>query len=745
MRSFKTKYPMLVSALAIAFSGASLADDVQKKSNELEVIEVSPKGLISYVSASASKSDVPITKTPVSVSVLTSKRISDLGAETLQDAIGYVAGVYNGPYGVDTRGDWSKIRGVDPLTYIDGLQMQFGHYNNTRTNPYTLERVEILKGPSSVLYGQGSTGGIINSVSKRPHSETQGEIWAQLGNYDRAQIAGDYNTAFGQDEQYQARFVGVYRNSDTQTDFVEDNTLVFAPSFAWDISQDTRLTLLTNFQENESGSSTQFFPHEGTLLPAKYGQIPSERFVSEPGWDRYDTEQMAVTAILEHSISDDTQVRWSTRYSDSSSEYRTIFSWPPKFEADKRSVNRIFSMSDGESKSFLSDIQVHQYIEFSDIEVNIVAGIDFQDAETRTSRLRGAVSSPLDLYNPVYGQNDPLPTAITAIAPEQTDTQVGGYVQATFEYQGFILNTALRHDDVEQTNWQKVDDIATLLKVEKSQSALTGRVGALYQFENGLSPYASYSESFQPLYGSKPQGGGYEPKEGQQFEYGVKYQPAGTEHLITASVFHITDKNHIRQISPLEHVQDGEVSVDGFELEAQLEWDNLDIYASYAYTTSEQDTTPLSADAIMTQAGLLAQQTQDPAQKQAIIGGAVLAIGTDDVPLSATPEHLASVWATYRADNLLEGLKFGAGIRYVGKTFDGSRSVSAGGFDYHKALTTDSFTLYDMMVGYQFSDYELSLNIDNLTDKTVITSCLYRGDCFYGQRRTITANLKYRF
>ncbi|MDK1286468.1 TonB-dependent siderophore receptor [Pseudoalteromonas umbrosa] len=741
MRSFKTKYPMLLSALAIAFSGVSLADDSKK--NELEVIEVSPKGLISYVSASASKSDVPITKTPVSVSVLTSKRIADLGAETLQDAIGYVAGVYNGPYGVDTRGDWSKVRGVDPLIYVDGLQMQFGHYNNTRTNPYTLERVEILKGPSSVLYGQGSTGGIINSVSKRPHSETQGEIWAQVGNYDRAQLAGDYNTAFGQNDEYQARFVGVYRNSDTQTDFVEDNTLVFAPSFAWDINQDTRLTILTNIQENESGSSTQFFPHEGTILPAQYGQIPSERFVSEPGWDSYDTEQFAITTIVEHSISEDTQVNWSTRYSDSSSEYRTIFSWPPKFEADKRSINRIFSMSDGESKSLLSDIQLHQYIEFNDIEVNIVAGIDFQDAETRTSRLRGAVSSALDLYDPVYGLNDPLPTEIKDIAPEQLNTQLGGYIQATFEYNNFVLNTALRHDDLEQKTWEKVGDVASLLQVKKSQSALTGRIGGLYQFENGISPYVSYSESFQPLYGSKPQGGSFKPKEGEQIEYGVKYQPAGTEHLITASVFHITDKNHVREISPLEHVQDSEVSVDGFELEAQLEWESLDIYASYAYTESEQDTTPLSAQEIFTQAATLAQQA--PTQQQQIMAGAVLKAGTDDVPLSATPEHLASIWATYRADNLLEGLKFGAGIRYVGKTFDGSRSVSVGSVEYHKALTTDSFTLYDMMVGYQLNDYELSLNIDNLTDKTVITSCLYRGDCFYGQRRTVTANLKYRF
>lgn len=135
MRSFKYKYPSLIASVALALSCSAIAQEQTKQDkDDIEIIEVSPRGLISYVSATASKTAVPIVKTPVSVSVLTAQRISDLGAETLQDAIGYVAGVYNGPYGVDTRGDWSKIRGVDPLLYVDGLQKLFGNYNNTRTN-----------------------------------------------------------------------------------------------------------------------------------------------------------------------------------------------------------------------------------------------------------------------------------------------------------------------------------------------------------------------------------------------------------------------------------------------------------------------------------------------------------------------------------------------------------------------------------------------------------------------------------
>ncbi|MEQ3530539.1 TonB-dependent siderophore receptor [Pseudoalteromonas sp. XMcav11-Q] len=720
MRSFKYKYPSLIASVALALSCSAIAQEQTKQDkDDIEIIEVSPRGLISYVSATASKTAIPIVKTPVSVSVLTAQRISDLGAETLQDAIGYVAGVYNGPYGVDTRGDWSKIRGVDPLLYVDGLQKLFGNYNNTRTNPYALESVEILKGPSSVLYGQGSTGGIVNAVSKLPKADTEGEIWAQVGNYDRKQLALDYNTTFGEQQEYQARAVAMYRDSGTQTDYVDDNTLMLAPSFSWLASDETKITLLANLQRNESGSSTQFFPHEGTILPAKYGQIPSERFVSEPGWDKYDTEQQAITAIVEHSFDLDTHVKFSGRYSDSSSEYRTIYSWPPKFEADKRTVKRIASLTDSSARSVTMDLQFHKYLELDAVKLTMVSGVDYQNADTDSDRGRG-VAAPLDLYNPVYGQSTALPTAVVD-NPENTlnNKQLGAYAQVTAEVNSWVLNAALRYDDVS-------NQVQTAGAIKNSQNATTGRIGLLYQFENGIAPYASYSESFKAVFGQKPQGGAYKPLEGEQIELGLKYQPTGTEHLITASVFEIKDKNQIRKVSPEFEVQDGEITVKGLELEAQLEWQHLDIYAAYSYLDTEQDVSPLSPTELYV--------AQD-----------LVTLITDDTQLSATPKHLASIWATYRADEWLPGLKFGAGIRHVGKTYDGSRTVELNGQILHQQLVTDNFNLIDMMIGYDIEQYQFSLQVDNVTDKTVITSCLFRGDCFYGQRRTISANVKYKF
>ncbi|NWO03892.1 MAG: TonB-dependent siderophore receptor [Idiomarinaceae bacterium] len=713
------KTVLAASILAALASTSSYAqEEKQEKTQEemMETINVSSRGLISYVSATGSKSDTPIIETPLSVSVLTEARIQDLGAVTVQDAIGYVAGLYNGPYGVDTRGDWAQIRGVAPVQYLDGLKSLFGNYNNVRVNPYSLGQIEVLKGPSSVLYGQGSTGGIINLVSKRPKAETEGQFWAQLGNYSRKQVAGDITGALNDDASLTGRFVGLYRDSDTQTDYVPDNSLVLNPSLSWHASEDTKITLIGNIQRNESGSSTQFFPWQGTLLPNEFDQIDSSTFVSEPGFDKYDTEQDALTAIVEHDINLDWSLRLASRYSDSHADYNTMYGWPPVFAEDNRTVSRVATLYRSDSRSWTSDLQLHGSVITGPVEHDLVFGIDFQDAYTDSDSASATVLNELDLYNPVYGQATGLPTEedITDAA-SLTTHQLGFYVQDNMRIaEKWLVSAALRRDRA--TN-NPEGGVAT------DQYATTGRLGFMYLMDGGVSPYVSYSESFSPLIGRDAYDNPYVPLEGKQWEAGVKYQPEGTEHLLTASVYKITEENRTTPSNdgdapfPDRQVQVGEVEIEGVELEAQLAWDSLDVYASYAYT-----------DAAISESNELTE------------------VGK---PLSATPDHQASIWATYRPDNW-NGFKIGAGARYVGNTSDGYVTYNSN--QLH--LETPSYTVFDAMIGYDWDNYSLSLDIDNLTDRTVLTSCLNRGefdsgdnygDCFYGQQRTIMANFRYNF
>ncbi|MCU4675230.1 TonB-dependent siderophore receptor [Catenovulum sp. 2E275] len=707
----KTKLATLIGCLCLSQNVYSQQEDSSKDEN-IEVIEVkSVRGYISYVSATGGKSDIPIIETPMTVSVLTEERIENLGSLTVQDALGYVAGLYNGPYGVDTRGDWSIIRGVAPVQYLDGLKSLFGYYNNVRTDPFALSQIEILKGPSSVLYGQGSIGGIVNLVSKKPEPVTSGQLWAQVGNYSRKQIAGDITGALNDDASIQGRMIGLWRDSDTQTDYVSDNSKLLMPSLSWQVTDDTKLTFLANWQKNESGTSTSFLPHQGTILPNEFGQIPSNRFVSEPGFDKYDTEQTALTAIVEHDINLDWSMRFATRYSDSHADYHTIYGWPPRLQEDNRTlVSRVAYISDADARAITSDLQLHGTAYTGDIEHKLVFGFDYQNAYTDNDTAYGTAGT-LDLYSPEYGQVENLITEADIVdSPSSKTYQRGFYVQDNMRIdQKWLISAALRRDK------------ATL--AVGSQYATTGRLGLMYLFENGISPYISYSESFEPLIGTNAYGKSFTPKTGEQVEAGLKYQPAGTEHLLTASVYKIKEQNRTTSLSaeqvndpdiinPNGQVQQGEVSSEGIELEAQLAWQELDIYASYAYT-----------DAYVSQSNTLGEQ------------GATL---------SALPESQASIWASWNPA-FAQGFSLGAGARYVGETSDGTAYVEQGGVVLNDPLKTPSYTLYDAMIGYEFDDYTLSLQAHNITDKTVITSCLARGDCFYGKRRTITANFRYKF
>lgn len=703
----ETTSPAVAAATSPAAEASAGALPVDGAKSDIERIQVlSSRGLISFVSASASKSNVPVVETPVSVSVLTEKRITDLGAETLQDALGYVAGVYNGPYGMDSRGDWSQIRSVAPVSYLDGLQLLFGNYNNARPNPYLLQQVEILKGPSSVLFGQGSTGGIVNMVTKQPTAVRSNEIWAQLGNYQRKQLAGDFTGAFDEDANVLYRLTALVRDANSQTEHVADDAFFVAPSVSFYVTDNTRLTLLTYFQDNHTGSSTQFFPHEGTLLPAKYGQIPSERFVSEPGWDRYDTRQHSVTLKLEHEFESGLQLNWAARQMDSSAEYRTLYAWPPKFQDNKRELLRSVYLSDASASAFTTDLQLHGEFDTGALTHRVTVGADYQDVVTdNDSAYLSGQGGLIDVYQPVYGQISLPGDEVIRDNPSASQRQLGLYLQDSMRWNDWVLSLGLRHDSL---------DVKNTAGIKTSPSATTARAGLMYAFSGGISPYVSYSESFNPIAGVSKSGEVYKPREGQQWEGGIKYQPEGTEHLITLAGYRIVESNRVTQDTPDAMSQLGEVEIRGIELEAQLEWEHWDLYGSYAYSDSEIKVT----DKLYEQGARLA----------------------------AMPDNMLSVWATYRPDNWLPGLKMGLGYRYVGQTSDGSVDVLLPDGSYaHRALQTDSYQMWDMMLGYEWESWDLTLNVDNLRDRTVITSCLARGDCFYGQQRQITANVKYRF
>jgi len=688
--------PLLMAAV-VAQAQEALELETQQITapREVERGDGPVEGYVAKRSVSATKTDTPIIETPQSISVITADRIRDQGSLTIQDSLRYVSGMRGEAYGFDSRGDSSLVRGVSPTIFLDGLQQSVGSYTNTRTDPFTLERIEVIKGPSSMLYGQSSVGGLLNLVSKRPQAERRNELQLQYGSFDRKQIAFDSTGPLDDDGTLLYRVVAIGRDSQTQVDHTQDNRLVFMPSLTWRPNEQFEWTLMANVQKDDGGTTSGFLPHRGTVLSAPYGEIGSERFVSEPGFDEYDTEQKALTSQMSWRLDETWTLRQNLRWQKSKVSYQTMYGWPPVLGADDRTVNRVWSVSKPEVTIWTADHQAESRFDTGALQHTLLMGVDYRHAVTDSRSARG-VATPLDLYDPVYGTFDPSGITLSDV-PQQRAVQKGLYVQDQVRLDKWLMTLGLRKDwadtRVEDGNRQKDD-------------AVTGRVGLTYLFDNGVAPYISYSESFTPIIGLNTiTQQSYKPLEGEQWELGIKYQPVGSNTLLTAAVFDLREKN--RQMpdpaNPLSTIQAGEARVKGLELEGLVEVDpNWDLIATYSYLDSEVAKGP-------------------PAQQGKRI--------------ASVPEHMASLWSQHRFSVAgISGFSAGAGVRYVGASWDGTDS-----------LKTPSTTLFDAMLGYAYQDWSFTLTATNLEDETYYTTCLSRGDCFTGNRRTVVATASYSF
>jgi len=692
--------PMLGASLLAVASFPVQAD--QADTNVIPAVQVNAEtregeGYITEDrAASTGKLKVPVEKTPYAITVVNDEFIKDTGAKNIQDALVYSSGVYAGAFGFDTRGDWVKVRGLDASFYKDGLRSLYGSYNSVRANVYALESLEVLKGPSSVLYGQAELGGIINSVSKLPKPEQQGEIWAQLGSHDRKQLAADITGPMSDDGKLLYRMVALKRDSGTQVDHVDDNGFLFAPSFTWLPTDNTTVTLLLNAQENNGGISAQFLPAQGTLLPGVKGDIPVETFVGEPSWDRYDRTLNEATLFVDQRLSDQWGLAVTARHTRSETETREHWAAIGGTISPDGTIGRTMHMADRGTEVSNLDARLEGELDLGVTRHTLALGVDYQDAFWEEENyFSQPVGTPINLYDPVYGNVN-----YAALAPVDRDDnsirQTGLYLIDHMEIGKVVVSGALRHDESTNKVFKVSDN-----NVESDDSETTGRLGLMYRFDFGLSPYVSYSEAFVPNLGVN-NGSSLEATTGEQQEAGFKYLNDAGDLSVTAAYFYIEETNRVVQGSNPDAVDQVGAKSEGWEMEVKKRLGNLELQASYTDLRVVDDQTG------------------------------------ERLPYIA--DRLASFWGKYQLEN---GLRFGAGARYVGDNV---------GFDYGTGAgpKVPSVTLYDAMLGYGINDWDFSLNVRNLTDKEYVSWC--RGqlndsvfDCGYGETRTVTANARYRF
>lgn len=653
-------------------------------------------------SATATKTNTAISETAQAISVIGRDQLEDQNVNDLGQALRYTPGIQGEPFGLEPRFTFFRIRGFDASTtglFRDGLKLSNPGFSiSYGLEPFGAERIEVLRGPSSVLYGQASPGGLVNFVTRRPSQEAHREFGIELGSFNKQQATLDIGGTLKSNDEFSYRLTGLLRNSDTQVDFVHDDRIYIAPAVTWKPNSNTSLTLLTHYQKDDTISS-QALPAVGTLLPNPNGPIPRNRFSGEPGVDQYEREEFSVTSLLEHKLSDSITLRQNTRYYQTDLNDVVVFS--NSLQADQRTVDRAYFSSFGNLASLTLDNQVEYRFSSGAAKHTLLGGLDYQNVELDSIQAFGAAPS-LDIYNPVYGSPVSIPAPFRNDTTEQQ--QLGFYLQDEIRYKQWIATLAGRYDDAKN----KVSNTLNNTQSQQEDSATTGRASLMYQFLNGVSPYVSYTESFLPALGTNANGQNFEPETGQQFEVGVKYQPnAGSQ--FNMALFDLKRENYLTtNPNTFAQEQTGEAQSKGIEFEALTAiTDQLNLIASYTYTDVE-----------ITRSTDPAELNRRPVQ---------------------TPEHLASIWADYtlRGD-VLNGLGVALGARYLGSTFA----------DASNSLKVPSATVFDASVHYDWKQARFSLNIQNLFDLEYEPSAYIRGTTPFtvaAQERTVQAKVTYRW
>ncbi|WP_129141725.1 TonB-dependent siderophore receptor [Modicisalibacter coralii] len=709
--------------LTSGFAQAAENRDGNNMPAELPVVQVTDdrianalmptEGYTASTSRSATKSDTPLLETAQSVSVVTREQIEDQGANSVQQALRYTPGVFTGARnGFGNRYDFISMRGFGGVgnldnIYFDGLKMagDVGGYNSLQIDPYFLERIDVFKGPTSVLYGQSYPGGLVGLTSKRPLFTPLHEIQLEAGTQNKRTVRFDFSGPLGDDQRIAYRLVGLASGSDSQFDHVENERYTLAPSVTLLPTEDTSLTLMAYLQHEPNSGYYGWTPADGSVRDHNGQRIENDFFDGEPDFNGFERYQRLIGYQLEHQINDAWQARQNFRFASADIDYDQIYS--SGWVGDSNQLNRRVASADESLHAYKVDNQLQGNFATGPLEHTLLFGVDYQYQRNSGSWRFGA-ASPLDAFDPQYGNAQVTYGAPTNFIDKVEQT--GVYLQDQISLGQWRFNLAGRQD------WADTSTAYTNLGMasESDSDSFTTRASLLYAFDSGISPYLSYSESFEPASATNTDvsGNTLDPSEASQYELGIKYQPPGSDDQYTAALYHLEQENVSESIPNTPFYEAiGKVRSRGLELSAKLHpTEQLSLIASYTYTDMEY------------------VETNDDTEGNTPYG---------------VPRHMASAWGKYEfSPGTLNGLGFGAGIRCNDATW---------GNDTH-TFDVENYTLVDAMLEYDFGtlsrDFQgmdLRVNAVNLLDKDYVSSCSSATICHFGEARNMTATLSYKW
>ncbi|TFF18379.1 TonB-dependent siderophore receptor [Jiella endophytica] len=687
------------TALSLVQPSLSLAQEAEGGTITLDTVTIDGEGgsavgpdstIVARDTAVGSKTDTPILDVPAAVSVVTEKEMQERDVHTLDEALSYTAGVSTDIYGSDDRYDFYLIRGFYQTgtgTYRDGLPLRIFGYTGARLEPYGMQRIEVLKGSTSTLFGLNAPGGIVNAITKRPTDYAFGEVYTTFGDghIETGTDVGGPLTATG---DWSYRITAKWQDGDNGADHTNDDRLYIAPALTWSPDASTSLTILGDYNKRK-GNTSHGIPLGSGLDPDTY--------LGEPDFDKMDTEEKNIGWLFRHDFGDGFEFRQNARYSDLDLTYESVYGGTLD-PADTRSAWAVY----GKTKRFSIDNQLEYDTSAGQFDSRLLVGLDYSHDDTSEYRVYGSASG-IDPYDPDYCGLSciTLPPGYTW---NNTQAATGLYLQEELTVEdSLIFTVGGRFDHVDTTSDYPDYDLA----YDSTDNAFTKRFGVTWKTTDEMSLYANYSESFDPLGADRSTiVGEAKPQEGTQYEVGAKYRPDGFDGLFTLALFDLTQTNVPYYVTATTQEQVGKVRVRGAELEAKVAMtDRFDLTAAYSYW-----------DAEILEDGLDGNVGNRP---------------------QLVPEHIASLWGDYTipGEGMIGDLTLGAGVRFIGDTFA----------DNANAIDLDARTTVDAALTYKISaNATLQVNATNIFDTRYVAQVdTYNGTEYYNDGRTVRGTLRY--
>lgn len=668
---------------------------------DLESAQGPVQGYHATRSASATRTDTAIHETPQSISVVSKDVVEDLGATRLQDALDYAGGVGRannfGGQGLTTF----TVRGFTTGEfYRNGFPINRGYPNMPDAN--TIERLEVLRGPATMLYGRGDPGGTFNVVSKQPLAERTVTLGSQLN--DQGMKRGTLDASGPLDEEgrlaYRLNIVG--EGGETFRDHVETERYGVTPVITWQATDDTKVTFEGDFMRNNHPLDRGL-----TRFPNQRGTPSRDTFWGDKDAGKLHNDNNMAQLRFEHALSDNWTLGGGFQWLDGSLKGNAIeANGPGSLGADGRTLQRNFNYRKLEWTDKDYQLNLTGHFSTGGFDHTLLTGIEYEDYDYKSIIQRSSDkvgTYPVDIFNPVYGQTRPALTRTPTHDKENLKTYAAFVQDQVALTERLKVLAGARFERFEHDyetyvprgkNWQAADN------------AVTPRVGVIYDLTDTVAVYADAARSFKPNTGASREGGGFAPEKGKSYEMGIKWEALDRQLSVDAAIYQIEKKNVLTPdpVDSAFNVAAGQVRSRGFDLNVAgnltPEWR---VIGGYAYV-----------DAEVTRDNTLRSGTR----------------------LMNIPRNSFSLLNVYEfQDGALKGLGLGAGGKYVDQR---------AGQTANTAFSMDAYTVVDLLGYYKVNErVRLNLDVKNLFNREYEEGAFGNIYAYPGAPRTVQVGIAY--